>query len=43
LHDRLAGEVRAILEAQRTTAIWVTHDAGEAARVAGRTVAMTDL
>jgi len=43
LHDRLAGEVRAILEAQGTTAIWVTHDAAEAALVAGRTVAMTDL
>jgi thiamine transport system ATP-binding protein len=43
LHDRLAGEVRAILEAQGTTAIWVTHDAGEAGLVTGRTVAMTDL
>ena len=43
LHDRLAVEVRAILEAQGTTAIWVTHDAAEAALVAGRTVAMTDL
>ena len=43
LHDRLAVEVRAILAAQGTTAIWVTHDAAEAARVAGRTVAMTDL
>jgi len=43
LHDRLAGEVRAILEAQGTTAIWVTHDAAEAALVAGRTVVMADL
>jgi len=43
LHDRLAVEVRAILEAQGTTAIWVTHDAAEAALVAGRTVAMSDL
>jgi thiamine transport system ATP-binding protein len=43
LHDRLAVEVRAILDAQGTTAIWVTHDAGEAAAVAGRTVAMMEL
>ena len=43
LRDRLAVEVRAILESQGTTAIWVTHDADEAAVVAGRTVAMTDL
>jgi thiamine transport system ATP-binding protein len=40
LHDRLAAEVSAILEAQATTAIWVTHDAEEAATVAGRTVAL---
>jgi thiamine transport system ATP-binding protein len=40
LHDRLAVEVSAILEAQATTAIWVTHDAEEAATVAGRTVAL---
>lgn len=43
LHDRLAVEVRAILDAQGTTAIWVTHDASEAAAVAGRTVAMMEL
>ena len=43
LRDRLAVEVRAILESQGTTAIWVTHDADEAAVVAGRTVAMADL
>jgi thiamine transport system ATP-binding protein len=43
LRDRLAEEVRIILRAQGTTAIWVTHDADEAARVADRTVAMTDL
>ena len=43
LRDRLATEVRAILESQGTTAIWVTHDADEAAVVAGRTVAMSDL
>jgi thiamine transport system ATP-binding protein len=40
LHDRLAAEVSAILAAQATTAIWVTHDAEEAATVAGRTVAL---
>jgi thiamine transport system ATP-binding protein len=40
LHDRLAVEVSAILTAQATTAIWVTHDAEEAATVAGRTVAL---
>jgi thiamine transport system ATP-binding protein len=43
LHDRLAVEVRTILEAQRTTAIWVTHDAVEAGLVAGRTVALAEL
>ena len=43
LHDRLAIDVRSILEAGGTTAIWVTHDAGEAASVAGRTLAMTEL
>jgi len=43
LHDRLAVDVRSILEAQGTTAIWVTHDAEEAALVAERTVAMSEL
>jgi thiamine transport system ATP-binding protein len=43
LHDRLAVEVSSILEAQATTAIWVTHDAEEAATVAGRTVAIAGL
>jgi thiamine transport system ATP-binding protein len=43
LHDRLAVEVRAILEAQATTAIWVTHDAQEASMVAARTVAIAEL
>ena len=43
LHDRLALDVRSILEAQATTAIWVTHDAEEASHVAGRTVAMDQL
>jgi thiamine transport system ATP-binding protein len=40
LHDRLAVEVRTILESTNTTAVWVTHDADEAALVAGRTVAL---
>jgi thiamine transport system ATP-binding protein len=43
LHDRLAVEVRTILESQGTTAVWVTHDADEAARVTSRTVAIADL
>ena len=43
LHDRLALDVRSILEAQETTGIWVTHDAEEASHVAGRTVAMDQL
>ena len=43
LHDRLAVEVRAILEIQATTAIWVTHDAEEAGMVASRTVAIAEL
>ncbi len=43
LHDRLAIEVSAILAAQATTAIWVTHDAEEATTVAGRTVAIAGL
>jgi thiamine transport system ATP-binding protein len=43
LHDRLAVDVRSILESQATTAIWVTHDAAEASLVAGRTVAMGEL
>jgi GNAT superfamily N-acetyltransferase len=38
LHDRLAVEVAAILREAGTTAVWVTHDADEAATVADRTV-----
>ena len=38
LHDRLAGEVAAILRRVGTTALWVTHDAAEAATVADRVV-----
>ncbi|HZB40501.1 MAG TPA: ABC transporter ATP-binding protein [Ilumatobacter sp.] len=43
LHDRLAAEVRTILDSKRTTAVWVTHDAEEAALVAERTVALASL
>ncbi|HEX6657185.1 MAG TPA: ABC transporter ATP-binding protein [Ilumatobacter sp.] len=43
LHDRLAVEVRTILESTNTTAIWVTHDPDEAALVADRTVALAAL
>jgi thiamine transport system ATP-binding protein len=43
LHDRLAVDVRTILESQNTTAVWVTHDADEAALVAGRIIALTEL
>ena len=39
LQHRLATEVAAILRTTGTTALWVTHDAGEAAAVADRTVA----
>lgn len=43
LHDRLAAEVGAILRRVATTAVWVTHDADEAATVADRTVQLADL
>ena len=43
LHDRLAVEVRTILESTNTTAVWVTHDPDEAALVASRTVALAAL
>lgn len=43
LHDRLADELRRILQATSTTAIHVTHDPDEAARVADRTVTLTEL
>lgn len=36
LHDRLMIDVAAILDQTHTTAIWVTHDHGEAAAVANR-------
>jgi thiamine transport system ATP-binding protein len=43
LHDRLAVDVGSILEATRTTALWVTHDHDEALAVADRTLSMSDL
>jgi thiamine transport system ATP-binding protein len=43
LHDRLAVEVRSILETTRTTALWVTHDRAEAAAVADRTLSLSEL
>ena len=43
LHDRLAGEVRDLLATLGTTAVWVTHDAEEAAGVADRVVTLGDL
>ena len=43
LHDRLAVEVRTILDSTNTTAVWVTHDPDEAALVASRTVALAAL
>jgi thiamine transport system ATP-binding protein len=43
LHDRLTGEVAAILRQVGTTAVWVTHDADEAAAVADRVVRLDEL
>ena len=43
LHDRIAVDVRSILETTATTALWVTHDAAEAATVATRTVLLDEL
>lgn len=43
LHDRLMVEIAAILRRIGTTAVWVTHDADEAATVADRTVHLGDL
>jgi thiamine transport system ATP-binding protein len=43
LHDRLAGELGEMLAATSTTALWVTHDRGEAAAVAARTVSLDEL
>ena len=43
LHDRLMVEVADILRRVGTTAVWVTHDADEAAAVADRIVQLGDL
>ena len=43
LHDRLATEVRSILETTRTTALWVTHDVSEARAIADRTLSLSEL
>jgi thiamine transport system ATP-binding protein len=40
LHDRLAGEVAAVLRSTGITAVWVTHDRAEAEAVADRIVMM---
>jgi thiamine transport system ATP-binding protein len=40
LHDRLTGEVAALLRATNTTALLVTHDRDEAAAIADRTVVL---
>ncbi len=43
LHDRLAGELAAILRRTGTTALLVTHDLAEAEAVADRVVTMAEL
>ncbi|NNE13061.1 MAG: ABC transporter ATP-binding protein [Ilumatobacter sp.] len=43
LQRRLADDVEAVLRLTHTTAIWVTHDAAEAAAVSDRTVQLDDL
>lgn len=43
LHDRLTLEVAAILRSVGTTAVWVSHDRGEAETVADRVVLLTGL
>ena len=43
LRDRLAEELGQVLQQASTTAVWVTHDAEEASRVAHRTVHLGDL
>ena len=42
LHDRLAGDLAALLRATGTTALLVTHDRDEAATIAGRTVMLAE-
>jgi thiamine transport system ATP-binding protein len=43
LHDRLAGEVSALLRDAKVTALLVTHDPAEAATIADRIVHLADL
>ena len=43
LHDRLADDLRAVLQQAGVPAILVTHDPAEAARIATRSVQFTDL
>jgi thiamine transport system ATP-binding protein len=40
LHERLIGEVAAVLRSTGTTAVWVTHDRAEADAVADRIVTL---
>jgi thiamine transport system ATP-binding protein len=41
LHDRLVGEVAAVLRSTAVTAVWVTHDRAEADAVADRIVTLS--
>lgn len=43
LHDQLAGDLARVLRDTATTALLVTHDAGEAAAIADRTLRLDDL
>ncbi len=43
LRHRLAEELGLVLQQTSTTAVWVTHDAEEASRIAHRTVQLGDL
>jgi thiamine transport system ATP-binding protein len=43
LHDRLLGEIIAILRRVGTTAVWVTHDVAEAETATDRIVRLDDL
>lgn len=43
LHDRLAGDLAAILRAERITAVLVTHDLDEARTIADRVVGLSSL
>jgi thiamine transport system ATP-binding protein len=43
LKTRLADDLRTVLTALRTTAVYVTHDGAEAARVGDRTVSLAQL